>query len=246
MSYGIYPKQIIYDSKNPVVKGEIILRASPRVRFYYGIINGIATGLIGFFIITILFYIFPIIREEALYRLNKKEIKTVNSGFGDIIKTIDAERISRTQDEAQSFGVNSYFSIVIPKIGATANIQANVSTSDENEYSEALKRGVAHAKGTYFPDQEKTIYLFAHSTNSSFNVIKYNAVFFLLNKLEKDDQIIIYFLDKKFIYKVTDKLIVSPKDTSWLSPGNEEILILQTCYPPGTTWQRLLVFARRV
>lgn len=246
MSYGIYPKGIIYDSKKSKSQGEFILRAKPLARFIYGLINGAAAGLIGFIVIFLVFSLYPIVKEEILYRTGQKEIKIVKSGFGELLKTVEAERILTTQAEARSFGINSYFSLVIPKIGATANITANVDAGNENEYLEALKKGVAHAKGTYFPGQGKMIYLFAHSTDTPFNVLQFNAVFFLLNELEKNDQIIIFFLDKKYVYEVIDKKIVAPDETSWFSVGNEEKLILQTCYPPGTTWQRLLLIAKRI
>ncbi len=242
MNYGVYPQGVIYNSRNGKKSGEFILRAKTLVRLSYGFIQGVAAGLIGFAVIFLIFSFFPILQQEILYRTGQKQIKIVKTGFGDLIKTAEAQRI---KNEAQTYGVDSYFSLVIPKIGAASNIVANVDSGKEDEYSAALKKGVAHAKGTYFPGQGKTVYLFAHSTDSEFNATLYNAVFYLLNKMEADDQIMVYFLDKKYIYKVKEKLIVPPTDTSWFNPGESERLILQTCYPPGTTWQRLLVIAEK-
>ena len=140
---------------------------------------------------------------------------------------------------------NTTFSIVIPKIDAKAAILANVDTSVEKDYMEALKKGVAHAKGTCFPGMDCWMYLFAHSTNSPLSVSKYNAVFYLLRKLEKGDQIVIYFYGKKILYEVTGKEIVAPSDTRYITKkGGEELLVLQTCDPPGITINRLLVFAK--
>ncbi len=243
MSYGIYPHGLIYSSKTGKKSGKFVLRAKVLARLSYGFMQGVAAGLIGFAVIFLIFSIFPIFKEEILYRAGQKQLKITKTGFGDLIKTAEAQRI---KDEAQNYGVNAYFAIVIPKIGAKANIIANVDSSKEEEYLAALEKGVAHAKGTYFPGQGKTIYLFAHSTDTQFNALRFNAVFFLLNEMEKGDQIIIYFLDKKYLYEVTDKLIVPPTDTSWFNPGESERLILQTCYPPGTSWQRLLVIAERI
>lgn len=247
MSYGIYPHGIIYNSHKGKKQGEFILRANRLTRFSYMIIRGFGAGLIGFFVLSLAFYGFPVIKEEFLFRLHQKEIKIQkNSGFGSLLKTAEAEQVTKTKKEAESLQLNPYFSVIVPKIGAKADIIANVDAGNETEYLEALKRGVAHAKGTYFPGQGKTIYLFAHSTDSVFNITRYNAVFFLLDKLEKDDQVIVFFLDKKFVYKVERKIIISPNETSYFLPGDEEELILQTCYPPGTDWQRLLVFAKPV
>ncbi len=136
------------------------------------------------------------------------------------------------------------FYLFIPKIKAQSRVYSNTSPTDKKEYLEVLKKGVAHAQGSGYPTQNRSIYLFAHSTNAPINIVRYNAVFFLLNQLEKEDKIILFFNGKQYIYKVYSKLTTNPKDTSYLNYSeNREILILQTCYPPGTTWQRLLVLA---
>ncbi len=139
------------------------------------------------------------------------------------------------------------FSIVIPKIGANANIIANVNPANESEYLEALKRGVAHAAGTAFPGEGGHIFLFAHSTDYIWNVGTYNAVFYLLYKLEKNDEINLFFKGQRYVYKVVDKRIVDPSEVEYITrKTNNEFLTLQTCWPPGTTLKRQLVFATRV
>lgn len=142
--------------------------------------------------------------------------------------------------------VDPVYSIVIPKIAANARIIKNVSPVDEAEYLESLKYGVAHASGTSSPGEGGNVFLFAHSTDYIWNVSTYNAVFYLLYKLEADDEIDIFYEGKRYLYLVTDKKIVSPDEVSHLvnTTPNEQ-LTLQTCWPPGTTLQRLLVFAKR-
>jgi len=77
------------------------------------------------------------------------------------------------------------------------------------------------------------------------NFARYNAVFYLLKKLENGDSILIFFADKKYEYEVVGKVTTTPTDTSWLVPKvGEEELVLMTCDPPGTTWRRLLVIAQ--
>ena len=138
------------------------------------------------------------------------------------------------------------FSIIIPKIGASAKIYPNVDPSNENEFLPILLKGVAHAKGTVFPGQKGNTYLFAHSTDNFWDVGRYNAVFYLLKDLVPGDEIIIYFQNKRYDYIVKSSKIVDPSDTSNITNAqklDKQQLILQTCWPPGTTWQRLLVFA---
>ncbi len=139
------------------------------------------------------------------------------------------------------------FSIVIPKIAANSIIIPNVDPSNEKEYLAALKKGVAHTKGTAFPGQPGHIFLFAHSTDYFWNVGRYNAVFYLLYKLEKGDEIDIFYNNQRFVYKVIDKTIITPDQVEYLTrKTNKEFLTLQTCWPPGTTLKRILVFAVRV
>jgi LPXTG-site transpeptidase (sortase) family protein len=139
------------------------------------------------------------------------------------------------------------FDILIPKIGANARIFPNVDVSNSNNFLPVLKQGVAHAAGTVFPGMQGNIYLFAHSTDNFWNVGRYNAIFYLLKNLTVGDQIVIYYQNKRYDYQVSETKIVDATDISYIVNGRtsgQETLILQTCWPPGTTWKRLLVFAR--
>ena len=142
---------------------------------------------------------------------------------------------------------DSQFSIVIPKIGANSNIIANVDPATESVYLEALKKGVAHARGTQNPGMGGHIFLFAHSTDYFWNVGTYNAVFYLLYKLERGDAVDLFYKGQRYAYKVVDKKIVNPNQVEYLTrQSDSELLTLQTCWPPGTTLKRMLVFAKRV
>jgi len=142
---------------------------------------------------------------------------------------------------------NYDFSIVIPKINAVAPVIANVDPFNQKEFLNVLKKGVAHAKGTVLPGENGNVYIFAHSTDAFYNVGAYNAVFYLIGKLEQGDEIFIYYQGKKITYKVYDKKVVGPADTRYLYKlTDKNTLTLQTCYPPGTTLRRLVVLAEEV
>lgn len=142
---------------------------------------------------------------------------------------------------------NPEFSVVVPKIGANAQILPNIDPTRDSVYLEALKQGVAHAAGTSFPGEGGHIFLFAHSTDYFWNVGSYNAVFYLLYKLEKQDEINVFYQGTRHVYRVIDKKVVDPQQVEYLTrKTNKEFLTLQTCWPPGTTLKRLLVFAVRV
>lgn len=138
------------------------------------------------------------------------------------------------------------FSILIPKIGASAKIFPNVDPSDPNRFLPILMQGVAHAAGSVFPGMNGNIYLFAHSTDNFWDVGRYNAVFYLLKDLNKGDEVVIFYKNQRYNYVVQKTQIVDASNVSYLVDSqkqNTQQLILQTCWPPGTTWQRLLVFA---
>lgn len=142
--------------------------------------------------------------------------------------------------------VDPEFSIVVPKIAANARIIPNVNPADEKDYLDKLKFGVAHAAGTYFPGDRGHIFLFAHSTDYVWNISTYNAVFYLLYKLEAGDEINLFYHGRRYVYIVEGSTKVNPDQVEYMTrQTDEELLTLQTCWPPGTTLQRLLVFARR-
>lgn len=141
--------------------------------------------------------------------------------------------------------ISAQFGIVIPKIGANAPILPNVDPGNNEEYLSALKKGVAHAAGTVFPGVSGNIYLFAHSTDAFWNVGRYNAIFYLIKELENGDEIDVFFMGIRHVYRVVNKVVVDPSDVSYLMRTLPyEQLTLQTCWPPGTTWKRLIVIAR--
>ena len=141
--------------------------------------------------------------------------------------------------------INTDFSIVIPKIAAVAPIVDNVDPFDSKKYLPALYQGVAHALGSAYPGETGNVYLFAHSTDAFYNVGTYNAVFYLIGKLEKNDEVKIYYNNIEYSYRVTEKKVVNANDSHYLiQKTNEKILTLQTCYPPGTTLKRLVVIAK--
>ena len=141
--------------------------------------------------------------------------------------------------------VDSQFGIVIPKIGANAKVYPNVDPGNPEEFKKVLQTGIAHAKGSVFPGFSGNVYLFAHSTDNWWNVGRYNAVFYLLKDLTKGDEIVVFFEHERFDYVVTQSFVVSPEEVSLLTDAQKggQQLILQTCWPPGTTWKRLIVVA---
>jgi len=234
----MYPRGTIYrvgSSKH----GQINLHLPFWLKVGYLLGRGVGAGLIASAVVGFIFTYGPMVKEELLYSVSGPRSQS------ETFQSVRADQ-NATREEAGSLGLSAYFSLYIPKINAKSEIIANVDAGDPKEYLSALGQGIAHAKGTHFPGQGETIFLFSHSTDSSANLARYNAVFYLLRKLEAGDKIIVFFADKKYEYQVTQKLTTPAKDVSWFSyDDGEETLVLQTCDPPGTTFRRLIVVAKR-
>jgi len=232
---------ILYESHSAIKTHQPLFRP-PKISFFLHL-AGTAIMAVAFSNLVIIFG--PPLIKEAIYRFKNLQSAPYQPLNQSVIKTVTTP--DQIAQEATGYGVRTDFALVIPKIAAAANILPNVNPADEKSYRKALKNGVAHAAGTSFPGQGGTIYLFAHSTNSPANIARYNAVFYLLKELRKNDEIIIFYAGQKYIYQVTDYFITAAEDTQWLTKqATSETLILQTCWPPGTSQKRLLVIAKRL
>lgn len=133
--------------------------------------------------------------------------------------------------------------VSIPSIYVDEPVIYNVDPNDASSYSAALKFGIAHASGTALPGSGGLGYYFAHSSTLPF-VRQYNAVFYLLGKLKQGDDVILWREGQRYPYVVTSTRITAPTEVGFLTrPYAKETVVLQTCWPPGTSLQRLLVFA---
>jgi len=135
------------------------------------------------------------------------------------------------------------FSLWIPRIHAGGKIIPNVDPFNESVYRAALKNGIALGKGFALPGESGVTYLFAHSSGLPWEITHYNTVFLRLGELEKNDEIAIWYKGKKYNYLVTSKKVVNPNDVRAVTEEKRNQLIIQTCTPIGTDWQRLLIYA---
>lgn len=102
--------------------------------------------------------------------------------------------------------------------------------------------------GTARPGEAGNAFIFGHSSNYPWVISEYNDVFALLNTLSTGDDIVVYYDQKKYTYRITDRAIVDPGDTKVLSardPKKKEISLM-TCWPVGTTLERYIIFGELV
>jgi sortase A len=223
------------------------------------LIQGILTGALVGALAGLVWIFGPSLWLEISYQFRPRQTKVEKadsmiaaptnpvSGFGSLFYSIN-QGFSAISEGAEVMiaPMSTDFGVVIPKIMANVAVTADVNPAKPEVYQEVLRTagGVAHAAGSAYPDEDGAVYIFGHSTDSNVNVARYNAVFYLLRKLEPNDLIVVYFRGKDYRYRVKYKKVVNPDDLNDItSVANERKLILQTCWPPGTTWKRLLVVA---
>lgn len=187
----------------------------------------------------------PMLRLESGYAFQQMNKVTKRQSDKPMPKSVPVVfNPLKTEDGASIDPASREFGLVIPKVGINTSVIPSVNPADPGVYLEALKKGVAHASTSYFPDEDGTVYLFSHSTNYDWFVSDLNAVFYLLKNLSEGDLIVIYYKGTQYTYTLREKRIVQPTETSYLLPQKgTKTLILQTCWPPGSTTERLLLFA---
>jgi sortase A len=180
--------------------------------------------ILGASVFVLLLTFYPVLKEEVAYQffppaVSDKKVRAINDEFG----------------------------IIVPKIGANAVVVSDVDWQDASAYQEALTKGVAHAAGTAHPGENGNVFLFAHSGTDFFQATRYNAIFYLIDKLELGDEVTLWYHQQKFTYRVTNKKTVAPEQIEYLSGDpSRQTLTLMTCTPAGTTLHRLIVSAERV
>ena len=193
----------------------------------------------------------PIIKLEANYRL-----RVVKESLFNKINQPQTTTTPLPSPKAPEFNplidpegnpivpVNTDFSLIVPSVGINAPIVAGVNPVSKAGYLQALKQGVAHASTSFYPDENGTVYLFSHSTNYEWFIKNLNAVFYYLKNIEPGQLVVVMYRGNRYTYKIREKQIISAKEISYLVPQTgSRNLILQTCWPPGSTWKRMLIFA---
>lgn len=188
-------------------------------------------------VLLLLLTFFPVLKEEVKYQLLPSQSgKEVVTDKERVEKNLPLSRVVVPKSEE--------FGIVIPKIGANAMVVPDVDWQDGAVYQQALSKGVAQARGTANPGEMGNVFLFSHSGVDFLEANRYNALFYLIDKLQAGDEIVLFYHQKKFVYRVTEKKVVAPESLEYLvGDPTKKTLTLMTCFPAGTTLERLLVIA---
>ena len=201
--------------------------------------------LIGAGILILFLTYGPVIFAEIGYKL--KQIKNQRYGLNEAGGVVDSPFARLLSSKPILLTpVNKEFSLVIEKIGVNVPVVRDVIVTNEDAYINSLKNGLAHAATSPYPSTDPgNVYIFAHSSVNFWRLGKYATAFNLLRKLEPGDKVHVFYDDQDFVYEVFNKEVRKGWDTYPIKRKTiEPILTLQTCDPPGTTLNRMVVTAR--
>lgn len=133
----------------------------------------------------------------------------------------------------------------IPKLKIQAPI---IWSTDPKNFEKDLTKGVIHYPGTAMPGENGIIYITGHSSDYIWKKHPYMQIFSQLNRLEPGDDIFIEVPQsdgsvKAYRYQVTVSKIYGPTDQEQFVGEYSEKLNLSTCWPIGTSKDRLVVSA---
>jgi sortase A len=117
----------------------------------------------------------------------------------------------------------------IPKIGVDMALYEGIRLS-------TLDLGPGHWPGTAMPGEVGNVVVGGHRTSK-------HRVFRHIDELVAGDQIIFDDANGEHIYIVNRVEIVSPTDVWIINPTDTPTATLFACHPPGSTRQRIVVFA---
>jgi sortase A len=120
--------------------------------------------------------------------------------------------------------------IEIPRIGVSEYLVAGVRTED-------LRKGPGHYPTTPLPGELGNAAIAGHRTT-------YGSPFFDLDQLQPGDEIIVTMLgDSRFVYRVTESVVVTPADYDVVLTDDPDIavLTLTTCHPQYSARERLII-----
>jgi sortase A len=120
--------------------------------------------------------------------------------------------------------------IAIPKIGMLQNLYEGVSLG-------SLDRGPGHWPGTAMPGQLGNVVVGGHR-------VSHARPFRHLEQLVPGDQILMTTNGVQYVYDVTSTQIVTPNDTWIINQTPDHTATLFACHPPGSTRERIVVFAK--
>lgn len=137
--------------------------------------------------------------------------------------------------------------LIIPKLNIDAPINFDISIS---EVMEAMNHGVAHYRingASAYPGEVGNFVVMGHSAGDIYSSNQYKFIFSGLERLEAGDIMYVHYNSVRYTYKMVGREIIWPTEVSKLVINTDKpIMTLVTCWPLGTSRQRLLISAEQI
>ena len=139
--------------------------------------------------------------------------------------------------------VQSLANLPIPTRGPEQAIRIQVPTIQvdapvvQGDGWDQLKKGVGQYIGSANPGQTGNVVLSGHND-------VYGEVFKRLDELEPGNTIIIFTINRQYVYVVSGSQIVEPTQVEVMAPTSDPTLTLISCYPYLIDNKRIVVFAK--
>lgn len=221
-------------------------------------IGGLTMCLFG--ILFLLYFSFPLISFQLYLRpvfasqgitspipkttvLNDSAISSLLHTAAQSVSGVDytnAQNWFPSFQEVQTKAATSFYSLSIPKL--------NISNAHVSTINNDLSANLVHYPGTTIPNEKGNAVIFGHSTLPQlYKDGDYNTIFAYAHTLKSGDTLEITISGQKTIYSIYNITITDPADTSFFAQTfDNQYLTLVTCTPPGTTWKRLIIKAKKI
>lgn len=141
------------------------------------------------------------------------------------------------------------YTLKIPAIGVEAPIVLEKRT-DQDSIFKSLEKGVVHFVDSPLPGQKGASIILGHSSAYPWYKGGYGSIFALLGKLKTGDLFYVENGDQVLTYQIKNSLIFNPlSDNSKIdefAKTDGSAIILISCWPVGTNYQRIAVRAELI
>ena len=137
--------------------------------------------------------------------------------------------------------------LVIPKLNVDVPLNFGVSLDG---VMGAMNHGVVHYRisgASAYPGEVGNFVVMGHSAGDIYSSNQYKFIFSGLERLEAGDIMYVHYSGLRYTYKVVDNEVIWPTEVSKLIMDTDKpMMTLVTCWPLGTSRQRLLVHAEQI
>ena len=173
------------------------------------------------------------------------------------VDSLKAEPVNTAVEELKSWQLSRAWGISIPSLSIRAPVLRPSMTYWSNQewqlLEEQMQVGLNHGAVAYphstSPGMPGSLIIAGHSSppTEAAEQSKYGHLFARLPDIELGKQITVETNGTPIVYEVEEKFVVSPRMTSILEQQyDDSILKLITCYPVGTTRDRMIILAKKV